>query len=186
MSDNVKTKVMLETLHEIVDELDYYQLLRIEQSCDQADISAAFRKESQTLHPDRSRSIEDMKEKSTYIYTAINEAFRVLKDPDSRLIYDNLIKKGQIRVEDTALKATAETNKSNDPSAAATTEKSKKYWSLALSDFDAKRFESCILNIKFAIQFEPDNEVFKEWLEKAKVAEQNAPKKEKNPYKLRI
>ena len=186
MSDTVKTKVIIETLHEIVDELDYYQLLRIEKSCAQADISAAFRKESQKLHPDRSRNIDGLKEKANYIYTAVNEAFRVLKDPDSRLVYDYLVSKGHIRVEDTALKTSAQASKSNDPSQAATTEKSKKYWTLALSDFDAKRFESCILNIKFALQFESDNDVFKEWLEKAKIAEKNAPKKEKNPYKLRI
>ena len=41
-------------------------------------------------------------------------------------------------------------------------------------------------NIKFALQFEPDNEVFKEWMEKAKDADNKAIKKEKNPYKLRI
>ena len=63
---------------------------------------------------------------------------------------------------------------------------SKKYWTLALSDYESGRYESAILNIKFAIQFEPDNDIFKEWLEKAKKAEEAAPKKEKNPYKLRI
>ena len=37
------------------------------------------------------------------------------------------------------------------------------------------------------MNFERDNEVFKEWLEKAKEARAEADKKkEKNPYKLRI
>ena len=186
MSEKLKTKVMLETLHEIVDELDYYQLLKLKSDCDQGQISAAFRKESQSLHPDRSATVEDVKEKATYIYTAINEAFRVLKDPDSRLVYDSLLVKGQIRVDDTALKSNKERQQSNDPSTAATTEQSKKYWALALADYDAKRFEGAILNIKFALQFEPKNEIFKEWLDKAIEAEKKAPKKEKNPYKLRL
>ena len=51
---------------------------------------------------------------------------------------------------------------------------------------DAKRFESAILNIKFAIQFEPKNEVFAEWLEKAKEESKKAPQKDKNPFKLRL
>ena len=186
MSDGFKRKVMLETLHDIVDELDYYQLLRLDQACEQADISTAYKRESKRLHPDQSRSIDGIEEKANYIFTAINEAFRVLKEPDSRLEYDNLISKGQIRVEDTALNNNSDGGGSKDPSNAATTEKSKKYWTLALTDYESGRFESAILNIKFAIQFEPDNDVFKEWLEKAKKADEKAPKKEKNPYKLRI
>ena len=186
MSDGLKRKVMLETLHDIVDELDYYQLLRLDQNCEQSDISSAYKRESKRLHPDQSRSIDGIKEKANYIFTAINEAHRVLKEPDSRLEYDSMVAKGQIRVEDTALNSNADSGGSKDPSNAATTEKSKKYWGLALSDYESGRFESAILNIKFAIQFEPDNEIFKEWLVKAKKAEELAPKKEKNPYKLRI
>ena len=51
---------------------------------------------------------------------------------------------------------------------------------------DAERYESAVLNIKFALQFERDNEVFAEWLDKAKEAAQKAPKKEKNPFKIRL
>ena len=43
------------------------------------------------------------------------------------------------------------------------------------------------MNIQFALNFERDNEVFKEWLEKAeKAAKEKSSKKEKNPYKLRF
>jgi len=183
---NLKTQVMLETLYEIVDELDYYKLLRVDPQCEPADISAAYKAQSQKLHPDRSSTLKDMKDKANYIYTAINEAFRVLKDSDSRLIYDNLLENGHLRVEDTALNTNVDRQNANDPANAATTEMSKKYWTLALSDYESKRFESAILNIKFALQFERENEVFIEWLEKAKVALKKAPKKEANPYKLRL
>ena len=69
---------------------------------------------------------------------------------------------------------------------AATKPSSEKYWKLALRAYREKNYISCMTNIKFALQFEPDNEVFKEWMEKAKEADKNAVKKEKNPYKLRI
>ena len=142
MSDGYKRRVMLETLHDIVDELDYYQLLRLDPDCKQSDISTAYKQESKRLHPDQSRSLEGIDDKANYIFTAINEAFRVLKEPDSRLEYDSLIAKGQIRVEDTALNSNADSGGSKDPSNAATTEKSKKYWTLALSDYESGRFES--------------------------------------------
>ena len=44
-----------------------------------------------------------------------------------------------------------------------------------MTDYESGRFESAILNIKFAIQFEPDNDVFKEWLEKAVNADSKSP-----------
>ena len=179
-----RNTIRLNALHEIVDDLDYYQLLKIEPTCAQSAIGAAFKKESQTLHPDKSPA--ELKEKATYIYTAINEAHRILKDPDSRLVYDGLLSMGQIRVEDTALKTGSERSSSNDPTKAAQTDQAKKYWLLALADMDAKRFESAILNIKFAMQFEPKNEVFQEWLQKAKEESKKAPQKDKNPFKLRL
>ena len=58
---------------------------------------------------------------------------------------------------------------------------------MALSDWKNKAYGACVMNIKFALNFEPDNEVFKEWLAKADEAQKEADsKKEKNPYKLRI
>jgi hypothetical protein len=87
---------------------------------------------------------------------------------------------------DSALRSGAERSSTNDPSKAAQTEQSKKYWLLGLADMDAERFDSAIMNIKFAIQFERENEVFQEWLAKAKQSAEEAPQKEKNPFKIRL
>lgn len=179
-----RKSVRLNTLYDIVDELDYYQLLKLKYDCAQSQISVSFEQESKKLHPDTAPS--ELKDKANYIFSAINEAFRILKDPDSRLEYDGLLSNGQIRIEDTVLRSGAERSSANDPSKAAQTEQGKKYWLMGLADMDAERFDSAILNIKFALQFERDNEVFQEWLEKAKEAAQKAPKKEKNPFKLRL
>ena len=176
--------IRLNALHEIVDDLDYYQLLKLAPTCEQSEIAEAFKQESMILHPDKASA--ELKDKATYIYTAIKEAHRILKDPESRLVYDGLLSMGQIRAEDTALKTGAERSSSNDPTKAAQTDQAKKYWLLALADMDAKRFESAILNIKFAMQFEPKNEVFQEWLQKAKDESKKAPQKDKNPFKLRL
>ena len=184
MSQELRKTVRINTLYEIVDDLDYYQLLKSQTNCTQNSIAPAFQKQSKALHPDNAPS--ELKDKANYIFTAINEAFRILKDPQTRLEYDGLLNNGVIRVEDTALRSGAERSSANDPTKAAQTEQSKKYWLMGLADMDAERFESAIMNIKFALQFERNNEVFQEWLEKAKQAAQEAPQKEKNPFKIRL
>ena len=184
MSQDLRQTVRINALYDIIDDLDYYQLLKISSGCSQSTINPAFQSQSQELHPDKAPA--PLKEKATYIFTAINEAFRVLRDPEMRLEYDGLLTNGSIRIEDTALRSGAERSSANDPSKAAQTEQGKKYWLMGLSDMDAERFDSAVMNIKFALQFERDNEVFQEWLEKAKKSAQEAPQKEKNPFKIRL
>ena len=188
MDPRLRTRVEIETLHEMVDELNYYRLLKLDQQCAQEEIGVAYRRESRRLHPDRTASLRDsaLKEKANYIFTAINEAFRMLKDPAARLLYDQELAAGNIRSADTALKRSDQGGDVNDPENAATNPNSEKFWKLALRAWRDKNYTSCITNIKFALQFEKDNEVFKEWLEKAIEADKKAIKKEKNPYKLRL
>jgi len=188
MNPRLRTTVEINTLHELVDELDYYRLLRLKQDCPQEDIGTAFRRESRRLHPDRLAALQDaeLKEKANYIFTAVNEAFRTLKDPAVRLQYDQELANGGLRISNTALKKADQTRNADDPAQAATNERSEKFWKLALRAWGEKKYNSCIQNIKFALQFEPDNDTFKEWLAKAQEADKNDTKKKKNPYKLRI
>ena len=180
----LRKSIRLNTLYDIVDELDYYQLLKLKSDCTQSQIPLAFEKESKELHPDHAPT--ELKDKANYIFSAINEAFRILKSPESRLEYDGLLSNGNIRIEETVLRSGAERSSANDPSRAATTEQGKKYWLMGLADMDAERFDSAVLNIRFALQFERDNEVFQEWFEKAQESAKKAPKKEKNPFKIRL
>jgi curved DNA-binding protein CbpA len=188
MDPRLRTRVEIETLYGLVDELNYYRLLKLDDQCPQEDIGTAYRRESRRLHPDRTASLGDsqLKEQANYIFTAINEAFRTLKDPSSRMQYDQELAGGNIRSSDTSLRSGESAGASDDPEQAATKPSSEKFWKLALRAYREKNFTSCMTNIKFALQFEPDNEVFKEWMEKAKEADKKAVKKQKNPYKLRI
>jgi curved DNA-binding protein CbpA len=189
MDPRLRTRVEIETLYGLVDELNYYRLLQLDEQCAQEDIGTAFRRESRRLHPDRTASLGDskLKEQANYIFTAINEAFRTLKDPGSRLQYDQELANGSIRSADTSLRSADQAGgASDDPEQAATNPNSEKFWKLALRAYRDKNYSSCMTNIKFALQFEPDNAVFKEWMEKAQEADSNEVKKEKNPYKLRI
>ena len=73
-----------------------------------------------------------------------------------------------------------------DPAHAANSDTSKKFWVNGLQAFESGDYQTAVLQIGFALQFEPNNEVFKEWLAKAKEENEKAPKQNLNPYKLRL
>lgn len=65
------------------DKKGYYAVLRLDETAGEAEIKAAFRREVKLCHPDRNDS-PDARE----TYLKLNEAYRVLIDPDARRAYD--------------------------------------------------------------------------------------------------
>lgn len=189
MDPTLKTRVEIQTLHEILPDLDYYHVLRLTQDTPQADVEPAFRRESRRLHPDRYARIGDaeLMEKVNDIYRVVNEAYRVLKDPDARARYDVELSRGRKRIS-----AEGRNAASQDAAAAsslehaARTPKGEKYWKMALKCWEDKDWKGALIQIQFALTFEPDNATFKQWAEKAKTAASEHPKEKENLYKLRI
>jgi curved DNA-binding protein CbpA len=179
----------IDALHELVDDLDYYGVLVLDKDCAPHEIGDAFRTESRRLHPDRMNALgnAEVQKRANDIYRLVNEAYRVLKDPEQRGQYDMLLADGVIRMTDDARSGASDQKRANDPMSAAKHQKAEKYWKMALSDWDNQSYRACVMNIQFALNFEPANEVFREWLDKAKkLRDESESKKEKNPYKLRI
>lgn len=191
MDPRLRLRFEIETMHELLKELDYYQLLGLKLGCPQPDIDAAFRVEGRRLHPDRvaAGAPPEFRTAANTVFKAVNDAYRVLRDPDARAAYDNELRAGKLRMDQEARKAAeAEAAARNDPSKAARTEKGGKFWKLALHNLAEKDYNGASMNIQFALSFEPDNEVFKEYLAKAKAGKEDV-KKEKstsNAYKIRI
>ncbi len=182
MDPQLRQKIEIETTHELLGELNHYQLLGLSPDVEQGKIDPAYRVEARRLHPDRFATINDagLKRKVNQIYKAVTDAWKVLKDPDQRTLYDAAQRGDQAREE-------AEANQAKeDPIHAARTEKGGKYWKMALQNWQHEDFAGAAMQIKFAMTFEPDNAVFREWLEKAQVAADEAAKDTHNPYKLRI
>jgi curved DNA-binding protein CbpA len=189
MDARARLKTEIDTIHELLPELDYYKVLLLEPDCIQDEIGDAFRRESRRLHPDRMTMLRDdaVQSRANDIYRLVNEAHGVLKDPDQRAEYDQLLEQGILRMTEGAKAEAEAAARKNDPEHAATHPKAEKYWKMALRDYKEENWGACVMNIQFAMNFEKDNEVFKEWLGKAKEARAEADaKKEKNPYKLRI
>ena len=63
---------------------DYYEVLGVERTADEATIKAAYRKLAKKLHPDVNPDDKDAEEK----FKEVNEAYQVLSDPKKRAQYD--------------------------------------------------------------------------------------------------
>lgn len=188
MDRRLATQVEIETLHEILPELDYYRLLQLEADCPPDAVDPAFRRESRRLHPDRFASFDPaVRDKANEIYRSVGEAHRVLKEPESRTRYNQERGGGARRVSSEGMAAAAkERAVAVDPSQAATNAKAEKYWKMALQNWSEGNFKGCVLQIQLALSFEPGNPVFLEWMEKARAAADEKAKKNENPYKIRL
>lgn len=190
MDSRLRTRIEIETLHELLPELDCYQLLGLAPDCAQQDVDAGFRSESRRLHPDRhtAGASPEFRAKANDVFKALNEAYRTLRDPDARARFDTERRQGALRMDDAARKAAeAEAAAKVHPSKAARTPKGEKFWKMALQCFADKDFNGAVMQINFALSFEPDNATFKEYLEKAKT-EKEVKKQDKtgNAYKIRL
>ena len=189
MDAKARMQIEVGTLHGIPDEVDYYKLLCLDPDCPQGEIEGAVRRESRTRHPDRVAALgdEDISNQANEIYQRLKEAGECLSDPDQRAQYDEVLKAGILRMTDDAMElAEKERQKADNPEHAATHPKAEKYWKMALKDWREKNYKGCLMNIQFALNFEPDNEIMKEWQVKARGAADKAAQDNHNPYKLRI
>ena len=189
MDARTRTIIEIETIHELLGELDYYRILQVTSDCAQEDVGNGFRTESRRLHPDRMAALRDANivNKANDVYRLVNEAYRTLKDPEKRAQYDQLLSGGTIRMTDDAARQAQNDKQADDPEHAAKDPRSEKFWKMALGDWEAQNYKACVTNVNFALSFEPENPTFREWKEKAEKAYEEAESlKESNPYKLRL
>src|SRR5260370_20312462 len=78
-----------QALAQILDELDYFQVLKIGQAASPNELKAAYYRESRAYHPDRVSTLpaREMKEHIGKIYKRINEAYVCLRDDTKRTKY---------------------------------------------------------------------------------------------------
>ena len=176
----------IQTLFGFIDELNYYEMLCLTDTCVPSEIEHAFKSMVKRFHPEQlTEPSEEVMEQSLYLILSFKEAFETLKSISSRLKYDVSIKQGQIRIENTQL-ADNQDQSGNDPSLAAVTENGKKYWTLALEAAENNNYDGALLQVGFALQYEPSNEAFLEFKAKATEEAKKAPKKSGDMYRIRL
>ncbi|MGF1562809.1 MAG: molecular chaperone DnaJ [Geminicoccaceae bacterium] len=63
---------------------DYYEILEVSRSADEAELKKAYRKLAMAYHPDRNPGDSEAEHR----FKEINEAYEILKDPQRRAAYD--------------------------------------------------------------------------------------------------
>lgn len=146
----------VETLSEILDQLDYFQVLELGPDATPGEIKAAYHQKSRLFHPDRYLHHDDevLRTRILAIHKRITEAYTVLRDEPKRRNYAALVT-GPER--EGSLRWTLQEGESDAPEEIGTTEKGKKLYGAALVDLEAGRYDAAARNLKMALVFEPDN-----------------------------
>src|SRR5436190_4065643 len=82
-------EIEAQALAQILDELDYFQILKVGQNASPGEIKAAYYRESRLYHPDRFSTLpaSELKDNIGKIYKRINEAYVCLRDDTKRTKY---------------------------------------------------------------------------------------------------
>jgi curved DNA-binding protein CbpA len=198
MELELRTRVEVEAISSVLDEVDYYQILKLTGGSPIPAVEKAYSAQSKVFHPDNYFGVRDAKftKAVTNIFKKINEAYQVLKDPELKRMYDKKmgfrgrggkdspgggsrrrgVNKAELEAEKEALAGGGIVNDKN----------AIKYWGLTEIATMNKDWNGVVMNLQFALNYEPNNPILKEKLEeaKSKLAEKKA--KEKNPYKIKI
>jgi DnaJ-class molecular chaperone len=137
--------------------LDYYELLGIIRTATSDQIRSAFHRFARKHHPDNFVGTPGEAERHTMLYQQASEAYRVLLDATKRKLYDEGLAKGEKRYQDDRLR---ETRRSMRPPGGVMLRSSKArvFFTRAHRAIKAEDWPQAKLNLKMAIQHEPDNE----------------------------
>lgn len=135
---------------------DYYALLGIIRTASPDQIRAAFHRFAREHHPDNFIGSPEESERHTALYQHASEAYRVLLDPLKRKIYDEGLEKGIARYSEDRAK---EKRRTMVPPGGVVLRNSKArtFFTRAHRAMKAEDWPQAKLNLKMALQNEPDN-----------------------------
>ena len=160
----------VETFAAVLDQLDYFGVLKVPQTAAPAEIKAAYYRESRAFHPDRFAAVPDpmLREMVGRIYRRVNEAWTVLRDDKKRLKYvadvsgpDRASKLRFTEADEVQVKEDA---KRKVEEQFGQTPNGRKFFKAALAEIQAKRWDKAESALKSALMYEPSNATFKEQL----------------------
>ena len=197
MGVDIRKKIEVEALADVLEDLDYYRLLKLKAGAPIPEVERAYARQSQEFHPDRFFGVRDphFMKKVTQIFKKLTEAYQVLRDPELKKMYDSKMglrdgksasgltggKKGHMGK--AALVAEKEALEADD---VVSDKRARKYWDLAQIAEMNEDWNGVVMNIGFAMTYEKDNVILKEKLASAKVKMKDKKDKTANPYKIKI
>jgi DnaJ-class molecular chaperone len=173
----------VEALAAALDQLDYFGVLKVPQGATPAEIKAAYYRESRAYHPDRFAAVPDaaFRELVGKVYRRVNEAYTVLRDDAKRAKYladvSGPERARKLRFTEVAEAEVKEEQKKKVEEQLGTTPNGRKFYSAALLEMGAQRWDAAQRSLKSALMYEPGNARFKEQLaEVEKHLETSRPK----------
>ncbi len=157
----------IRTLARMVDDLTYYEILKVEPGATSERIRAAYHRESRTFHPDRYLTTADqaLREAVNTIAKRIKEAYAVLRHPEKRAHYDHGLAASVGRRATRYTEETAREAMRAREEAVGKTPQGRQFFRLAQADWKGKNTESALRNVKMALTYEPANERFRALLD---------------------
>lgn len=160
--------IEVETVASILDQLDYFQILKVAPDASEREIKTAYYREARIFHPDRSFHLGDpaLSERLLAIHKRVTEAYTVLRDEASRKAYHARItgpdreRHLRWRVEEAPARAEQ----------VGTTDKGRGLYGAALADLEAGNLDAAERNLKMALIFEPANDRYRRKLEEVEAA----------------
>jgi len=154
-------------LAEIVDDLDYFQILHLPRSASIGEVRKAFHFSSRAFHPDANRHLpSEPRCAIEKIARRVTEAYSVLRDPRRNRAYLQRLEAGKGKRMQLA-EAQAEAGRQAVEEKGRTPQ-GRQYYSLAEADTRRRDFAAAARNLQMALTFEPDNELFKAQLKEAR------------------
>jgi curved DNA-binding protein CbpA len=153
-----------------LDQLDYFGVLKIPQGASPAEIKAAYYRESRAYHPDRFAASPDalLRDAVGRIYRRVNEAYTVLRDDRKRVRYLQDVtgpdRTSKLRFTEAEEAQVKEEQKRKMEEQLGQTPNGRKFYSAALADMGAGRWDAAERALKSALMYEPANQKFKDQL----------------------
>jgi DnaJ-class molecular chaperone len=150
-------------LAQVLDELDYFQVLKVGQGASPNDIKSAYYRESRAYHPDRFYQLEnlDLKDSIGRIYKRINEAYVCLRDDVKRAKYLADVNGPDREKKLRFVEASEQEMKKDKEQEIGATPQGRKFYLAGLQDMAGQRFAAAERNFKMALTYEPNNANYK-------------------------
>jgi curved DNA-binding protein CbpA len=156
-------EIEAQALAQIMDELDYFQILKVAHNASPAEVKRSYYRESRTYHPDRffGRPSGELKDAVARIYKRINEAYVCLRDDLRRNKYQIDITGPDRAKKLRFVEASEQELKKDKEQEIGTTPQGRKFFMAGLQDMAAQRFAAAERNFKMAMTYEPSNPNYK-------------------------
>ncbi len=174
-----------------LDQMDYFEVLKVEKTASPAEIKRAFYGESRAYHPDRFFHLDDkeLKERVNELYKRVTEAYYVLRDDAKRRMYVADIagpeRAQKLRFNESSEAETSAASKRQVEEQIGIHPKGRQFYQTGVADADAGRWASAERNLKMALTYEPANARYKEKLAEVQKVLQDEARKQGDAFKIR-